>query len=119
MLPVERHSDKNIRLGQHIFSHLTRLVIGKRIYDTSSGFKALKSEACEIIVGGTFLDFHIETLVRLSMFGFNIMELPVTMRERNLGRSMHSFTSFLEYPLKTLLLTLVAAIDVFIARRHK
>jgi glycosyltransferase involved in cell wall biosynthesis len=107
------------RLGQHIFSHLTRLLIGRRIYDTSSGFKALKAAACEVIIDGTFLDFHIEALVRLSMFGFRIEESPVTMRKRTFGQSMHSFTSFIEYPLKTLLLTFVAAIDAFIARRVK
>jgi len=107
------------RLGQHIFSHLTRLLIGRRIFDTSSGFKALKARACEDIIDGTFLDFHIETLVRLSMFGFKIEEFPVTMRERSFGRSMHSPTSFIEYPLKTLLLTIVAAIDAVFARRGK
>ena len=31
------------------------------------------------------------------------------MRERNFGQSMHSITSFVEYPLKTLLLIIVAA----------
>jgi glycosyltransferase involved in cell wall biosynthesis len=85
------------RLGQHIFSRLTRL----------------------LIIGGTFLDFHIESLVRLSMFGFQVEESPVAMGERSFGESMHSFASFIDYPLKTLLLTIVAAIDAFIARRVK
>jgi hypothetical protein len=107
------------RLGQHIFSRLTRLLIGRRIYDTSSGFKALKAAACEVIIGGTFLDLHIESLVRLSMFGFQVEESPVAMGERSFGESMHSFASFIDYPLKTLLLTIVAAIDAFIARRVK
>jgi glycosyltransferase involved in cell wall biosynthesis len=107
------------RLGQYLFSHLTRVLIGKRIYDTSSGFKALSAQACEAIIGGTFLDFHTEALVRLSMFGFQIRELPVTMQERNYGRSMHSLISFIDYPLKTLLLTVTAAIDAIIARRAR
>jgi glycosyltransferase involved in cell wall biosynthesis len=107
------------RIGQYIFSQLTRLLIRRRIYDTSSGFKAMSSAACEVIIGGTFLDFHIEALVRLSMFGFKIEELPITMQERNFGKSMHSYTSFVEYPLKTLLLTFVAAVDALIERRAR
>jgi glycosyltransferase involved in cell wall biosynthesis len=107
------------RMGQRVFSKLTRLLIGKRIYDTSSGFKALTASAAQIVIDGTFLDFHIETLVRLRMFGYKIEELPIKMRERNFGQSMHSITSFLDYPIKTLLLTIVAAVDAIIARRKK
>jgi glycosyltransferase involved in cell wall biosynthesis len=107
------------RLGQYIFSHLTRLFMGQRIYDTSSGFKAMNSSACATIVSGTFMDFHIEALVRLSLFGFTLMELPITMREREYGRSMHSLISFVEYPVKTLLLTLVAAADALLERRAR
>jgi glycosyltransferase involved in cell wall biosynthesis len=107
------------RLGQYIFSRLTRLFMGQRIYDTSSGFKTMNSSACEAIVRGTFMDFHIEALVRLSLFGFKIAELPVTMGKREYGRSMHSLTSFVEYPMKTLLLTLVAAADALLERRAK
>jgi hypothetical protein len=107
------------RVGQRVFSYLTRFLIGQRIFDTSSGFKAMSAGACRVIIGGTFLDFHIEALVRLSMFGFKIVEMPITMRDRSFGRSMHSFTSFIEYPLKTLTLTIVAMIDALVARRTK
>jgi glycosyltransferase involved in cell wall biosynthesis len=107
------------RVGQRIFSILTRVLIGKRIYDTSSGFKALKAGAAQIVLDGTFLDFHIEILVRLRMFGYKIEELPIKMHERSFGQSMHSITSFVEYPLKTLLLTIVAAVDAIMARRKK
>jgi glycosyltransferase involved in cell wall biosynthesis len=107
------------RVGQNLFSLLTSLFLGKRVYDTSSGFKALKAGAAEVAIGGTFLDFHIETLVRLSMYGYRIEEVPVTMGERRSGKSMHGVTSIVGYPLKTLLLTLVAAIDVIASRKRK
>jgi glycosyltransferase involved in cell wall biosynthesis len=107
------------RLGQYIFSHLARLFMGQRIFDTSSGFKAMNASACEAIVRGTFMDFHIEALVRLSLFGFKIAELPVTMGKREYGRSMHSLISFVEYPMKTLLLTFVAAADALLERRAR
>lgn len=107
------------RLGQLLFSHLTRLFTGRRVYDTTSGFKALRAAACRVIDRATFMDFHTETIVRLSLAGFQISEYPITVNERTSGRSMHSFASVFAYPLQTLLLTLVAAVDVLLARRAK
>jgi glycosyltransferase involved in cell wall biosynthesis len=106
-------------LGQILFSHLTRLMIGQRIYDTTSGFKASNSAACERIVNGVSMDFHTETIIRLSMFGFKIEEVPIDAEERMYGRSMHSSINSLHYPLKTILLTLVAAIDGLLGRRAR
>lgn len=111
--PVDR------RLGQLLFSHLTRLLIGKRIYDTSSGFKALRAGACAVIANGTFVDLHLETIVQLSLSGFQIVEVPITARKRASGNSMHSWSSVLRYPLKTLVLTVVTAIDILFARKAK
>lgn len=107
------------RLGQLFFSYLTRILLGRRIYDTSSGFKALRSSACKVIVSGTFMDFHLETIVQLSLLGYKIVEVPVVVRERYYGHSMHSLASVFQYPLKTLLLTLVTAADAFLIRRTR
>lgn len=107
------------RVGQLIFSHLTRILLDQRIYDTSSGFKVMTADACQALVTATFMDFHVETIVRLSMLGFKIMEAPITVMERSNGSSMHSIASIFQYPLKTLLLTMVAAMDVLIQRRTR
>lgn len=107
------------RLGQILFSHLTRLLIGKRIYDTSSGFKALRARACAVIASGTFMDFHLETIVQSSLSGLETVEIPVTVRKRAFGNSMHSLGSIFRYPLKTLVLTVVMVVDVLLVRRAK
>jgi glycosyltransferase involved in cell wall biosynthesis len=107
------------KLGQILFSHLTRLLLGRRIFDTTSGFKAMRAATCEAIVNGIFMDFHTETIVRLSLSGFKIIEHPITVYQRNYGRSMHSYVSIFAYPLQTLLLTVVATVDSFLARRIK
>jgi glycosyltransferase involved in cell wall biosynthesis len=107
------------RLGQILFSYLTRLLIGWRVFDTSSGFKAFRASVCEKIVGKTFWDFHTETIVRLSLMGFHIREHPIVVRERLHGHSMHSYASIIEYPFKTLLLIVVATMDGFLERRAK
>ncbi len=107
------------RLGQLLFSFLTRPVVGQRIYDTSSGFKALSAAACRAIVQGSFMDFHLESIVLLSLLNFKIVEVPITVRERTSGRSMHSLASIFQYPLKTILLTVVAAMDAYLIRRTR
>jgi glycosyltransferase involved in cell wall biosynthesis len=105
------------RLGQLFFSHLTRLFLNYRIYDTSSGFKALRAAACEVAVNGIFMDFHIETIVHMSLQNLKIVEFPVTVLERTSGQSMHSIASIFQYPLKTILLTIAVLMDAFLIRR--
>jgi hypothetical protein len=105
------------RMGQLFFSHLTHLLLGHRIYDTSSGFKALRASACKLVVDGIFLDFHIETIVQMSLLNLKIIEVPVTVLERTSGQSMHSFASIFQYPIKTILLTIVVLMDALLVRR--
>jgi glycosyltransferase involved in cell wall biosynthesis len=107
------------RFGQMVFSRLTRLLLGQRIYDTTSGFKAISATACAAIISSAFMDFHTETLVRLRMLDYRIAEVPVTVYERAYGQSMHSLTSAVRYPLKTVILTMVAAMDVLLTRRTR
>jgi glycosyltransferase involved in cell wall biosynthesis len=111
--PIDR------RIGQLLFSILTPSLVGKRIYDTTSGFKVMRASVYENLIHMVFLDFHIESFVRLSLAKFKIIEYPIIVEERRAGKSMHSYTSIFTYPLKTLLLTLVAAFDVLITRRSR
>ena len=112
-----RGGSRGRRLGQALLSRFTSLVVGRRIYDTTSGFKALRATACRALVEGTFMDLHAEAIVRLSMQGFDIEEIPIEVHERRHGESMYSLTSVARYPLNTLMLTLLAAIDSIITRR--
>ncbi len=107
------------RLGQLTFSYLTRWVTGQRIYDTTSGLKALRAPACAEMVSATFMDFHLETIVRLTLMGFHLIEVPVEVRARLHGRSMHSLISAIRYPLQTIVLTIVAAMDIYLPRRPR
>ena len=105
------------RMGQLLFSHLTRLFLDRRIYDTSSGFKVLRAKACDVVVNGIFMDFHIETIVQMSLVNLKLVEIPVTILERTAGQSMHSLASVFQYPLKTILLTIAVLMDAFLIRR--
>lgn len=107
------------RIGWAFFSRITQILLGHRIYDTTSGFKAIRIPVAEALLNATFLDFHIETLVRLSLMGFSIAEMPVSMNERQTGQSMYSHWSAVEYPLKMSVLTFVAAVDALLDRRRR
>lgn len=107
------------RVGQRVFSGMTRALTGRRVYDTTSGFKAIDAPACRAILETTFLDLHMETIVRLGLLGFRITEVPVRMSPRHAGTSMHGLASAWKYPAKTLLLSVVALFDAFILRSRR
>ncbi len=105
------------RMGQLFFSHLTKMFLGHRVYDTSSGFKALRASACKVVIDGIFMDFHIETIVQMSLLNLKIKEIPIVVLERTAGQSMHSLASVFQYPIKTILLTIAVLMDVILIRR--
>jgi hypothetical protein len=98
---------------------LTGLLTGRRIFDTTSGLKAMTAVGARAVNDTLSQDFHTETIVALSLAGYRISEQPITMLERAHGRSMHSLTSIVTYPLQTLLVTLVALVDGVIHRNGK
>jgi glycosyltransferase involved in cell wall biosynthesis len=107
------------RLGMFSFSALTALLTGRQIYDTTSGFKAMRRSIFEPLVRWHFVDFHAEALVYLLRLDYKVGEHPVTMRERAHGQSMHSLLSSFEYPAKTLLLVALGLMQAEIERRRK
>jgi glycosyltransferase involved in cell wall biosynthesis len=106
-------------VGQRLFSYLTKVTVGRRIYDTTSGLKAVRASVFRLLIDGTYLDFHTEALVELAIRGYHVRELRVSMRERQHGQSMYSWKSAFEYPLKTMLLTAAGAANALMARRHR
>ena len=107
------------RIGQQLFSWLTARITGKRIYDTTSGLKAMRRAACNVIVNAVFHNFHMETIVALSLSGYNIIEEPITVERRMYGRSMYSLRSIVAYPVQTFLVTAVVLVDVALRRRFQ
>lgn len=96
------------RLGMLLFSWLTRIFAGRRIYDTTSGLKAIRAAVFEPLARWHFVDFHAEAIVYLSRLGFRVAEFPITVEERRAGISMYSPFKALVYPLKTALMVLLA-----------
>jgi hypothetical protein len=63
------------------------------------------------------MDFHIETIVQMSLLNLKIKEFPIIVLERTAGQSMHSLASVFQYPIKTILLTITVLMDAILIRR--
>ncbi len=105
------------RQGMRTFSVLLSLLTGQRVYDTTSGLRAMRRSVFGPLVRGQFLDFHAEALVYLMRLGYRVGEFPVVMSERRHGQSMYGLLSALEYPLKTLLMLVLGLAQAALARR--
>jgi len=94
------------RLGISLFAFLDSLVVGQRLTDVTSGFRAYSPR-----VTGFFAMRHrhelsdVNQLLLLSHFaGARILEVPVTMRARQHGVSeFQSFANAFAFPLKGVL----------------
>jgi len=97
------------RLGMVLFSGVVRLALGKRITDTTSGFRAYTRavmQSCQHDFPKDFPDAPL--LITLARQGFRIEEVAVEMRERVAGRSFYTLGKQLYYPYKNMLASLMA-----------
>jgi glycosyltransferase involved in cell wall biosynthesis len=97
------HAPLGRRLGMMLFSWLTGLIAGSRIYDTTSGFKLIKEKTFDLIVDQIFGDFHSEMIIFSLILGLKVQETPIIVAERKFGTSMYSWLSALAYPFKTVI----------------
>ncbi len=107
------------RLGMQFFSILTGVLAGQRIFDTTSGLKMIRNTVFENLAKWHFVDFHAEAIIYLLRLGYRIEEYPITVRERQHGRSMYSMLSHLTYPIQTSLMVLLGLVEAELAKRSK
>jgi hypothetical protein len=106
------------RVGMQLFSHIVKLVVGQRVYDTSSGLKVMRRTVFDPLTHWHFVDFHAEAIVYLMRLGYCIGEYPVTVAERTQGHSMYKLVNHFKYPLKTSMLVLLGIIQAGLTRRR-
>ncbi len=72
-------------------SWFSRTVLGLKVKDTTTGFKALKRGAVECLLAhpprSTGFIFQVESLYILKKNGFKMVEVPFTFEERAMGAS--------------------------------
>ena len=109
-LKKQRYNTVLVRkLGMKVFSGITSWIIGQRITDTSSGFRSLKREVVDFFAHLDYpSDYQDADLIILThSAGFCIKEIPVTMNEREGGKSALAGTKLIYYGFKMLLSIMV------------
>ncbi len=102
------------RLGMVFFSWVVRAAAGRRIADTTSGFRAYGRAVMKAGLHDFPKDFpDAPLLIALARRGFRLVEVPVEMRAREAGQSFYTWTRSLYYPYKCLL----ASVMVLLRRR--
>ncbi len=90
--------------GMAIFSRLVSLIIGEKVTDTTSGFRASGRRCIEFFSTHYPDDYpEVEALVLLHKKAFSIMETPVNMAPRQGGRSSITPVRSVYYMIKVLL----------------
>ncbi|HXG63900.1 MAG TPA: glycosyltransferase family 2 protein [Blastocatellia bacterium] len=98
------------KLGILLFSRLASVFTRQRITDPTSGFQAISRRLMVFFIKDNYpYDFpDADTLIRLHFAGFRIREVPVTIRPRWRGQSMHGGAKTLYYIYKMLFSIFIA-----------
>ena len=90
------------RTGMRLFAWTVSEITGRQVTDPTSGFQALNRDALRFFAYDNYpVDYpDADTLLVLHYAGFRVTEVPVTMRERLSGVSMHSGWKPFYYVLK-------------------
>jgi glycosyltransferase involved in cell wall biosynthesis len=93
------------RLGMRVFGEIVTFVTRRRFSDPTSGFQAMNRQVMHFFAEDNYpSDFpDADTIILLVLAGFRVTEVPVTMRPRTAGSSMHSNLKAFYYVSKMML----------------
>ncbi len=98
------------RVGIKIFEVLNRLLIGQKITDSTSGFRAYNKETIAFLASNYPTDYpEPETIILLGKNDFKVKEISVEMLERQGGESSISGLKSAYYMIKVILAMLMTA----------
>ncbi|MBC7232628.1 MAG: glycosyltransferase family 2 protein [Chloroflexi bacterium] len=102
---MEYHASFFKRVGMAFFSQVVSRITRQRITDPTSGFQAFNREVMSFFATDNYpVDFpDADTILLLHFAGFRLAEVPVVMRERLSGQSMHSSWKPIYYVFKMFL----------------
>jgi glycosyltransferase involved in cell wall biosynthesis len=92
------------RVGIRILARVVSLIAGQRLTDTTSGFQACNRRAIAVYAADLPHDYpEVEGMVIAIKHRLRVVEVPVTMREREHGRSSIGALASIYYMIKILL----------------
>jgi len=96
------------RLGMRVFARTVSLIVGRRVTDTTSGFRAVNRRGIALFAADYPHDYpEVEAIVLLVKHRFRLEEVPVEMRPRASGRSSITAARSVYYMVKVLLAVFV------------
>ena len=102
------------RIGIRIFAQVVSAVVGQRLTDTTSGFRAVNRKGIALFAADYPHDYpEVEATVMCVKHKLRLKEVPVAMRERGGGRSSITALASIYYMAKVLV-----AIFVGLFRRY-
>jgi len=101
------------RIGHRMFSFLVKLCCGIWINDPTSGFQAINRKALKFLTENGFpCDYpDSDVIIMSARSGLRILEIPVAMKERTGGKSMHSGLKPIYYAVKMLLSVFIVLLN--------
>jgi len=104
------------RLGMIIFGKIVSVIIKQKITDPTSGYQALNRRVMQFFAHDNYPSDYpdADTIILLNFAGFKVKEVPVVMRSRIFGNSMHNKLKSLYYIYKMFL-----AIFILLLRKNK
>jgi glycosyltransferase involved in cell wall biosynthesis len=92
------------RVGIHLFARLVSLMVGQRVTDTTSGFRAVNRKGIRLFATDYPHDYpEVEATVLVSRHRLRMVEVPVVMRIRETGSSSITALRSVYYMIKVLL----------------
>ncbi len=108
------------RLGSNIISAFIRILCGKKITDPTSGFRAVNKEIVREFATYYPTEYpEPESAVNLLVNEYTIMEIPVSMNEREGGVSSIRFGKTIDYMVKVIMAMIIDSISFRRKRRKK
>lgn len=107
----EFKSTRSRRFAIRFLSYIIKLVSGKKIYDHTSGFRAVNRDIIKLFKEEYPIDYpESETNAMLAVRGYKISEIPVEMNERKHGKSSIHSIKYLYFAIKVPLAIIVTSI---------
>ena len=98
------------RVGINFLSFLIKLVSGKKIYDPTSGYRAVNKKIIELFAEDYPTDYpEPDSITYLIKLGYKVSEIPVEMNERKEGKSSIGLFDSVYYMIKVSLCILMSA----------
>jgi glycosyltransferase involved in cell wall biosynthesis len=97
-------SSRTRRIGIRLLASVVSRIVGQRVTDTTSGFQALNRHGIALFARDYPHDYpEVEATVMVFRHRLRLVEVPVTMRERDGGRSSITTLRSIYYMVKVLL----------------